>query len=91
MVKLTDTQLIVLSKAARREDGAAGVPDGIVDIALSRRADLILAYSLGAAGITIISARRGLLPGYRPRRTTITRPLAGACAGSRRHCVLRVA
>ena len=27
MAKLTDTQLIVLSKAARREDGAAGVPD----------------------------------------------------------------
>jgi hypothetical protein len=26
MAKLTDTQLIVLSKAARREDGAAGVP-----------------------------------------------------------------
>ena len=27
MAKLTDTQLIVLSKSARREDGAAGVPD----------------------------------------------------------------
>jgi hypothetical protein len=27
MAKLTDTKLIVLSKAARREDKAAGVPD----------------------------------------------------------------
>jgi hypothetical protein len=27
MAKLTDTQLIVLSKAARREDGAADVPE----------------------------------------------------------------
>ena len=27
MAKLTDTQLIVLSKAARRKDGAARVPD----------------------------------------------------------------
>ncbi len=27
MAKLTNTQLIVLSKAAQREDGAAGVPD----------------------------------------------------------------
>ncbi len=29
MTKLTDTQLIILSKAARREDGAAVVPDGM--------------------------------------------------------------
>ena len=29
MAKLTDTQLIVLSKAARREDGAADVPERI--------------------------------------------------------------
>jgi len=27
MAKLTDTQLIVLSKAVQREDGAAGIPD----------------------------------------------------------------
>ena len=27
MAKLTDTQLIILSKAARREDGAAEVPE----------------------------------------------------------------
>jgi hypothetical protein len=27
MAKLTDTQLIVLSKAAERDDGAAGIPD----------------------------------------------------------------
>ena len=29
MAKLTNTQLIVLSKAAAREDGAATVPDGL--------------------------------------------------------------
>jgi hypothetical protein len=27
MAKLTDTQLIILSKSARREDGAAEVPE----------------------------------------------------------------
>jgi len=29
MAKLTDTQPIVLSKAAQREDGAAEIPDGV--------------------------------------------------------------
>jgi hypothetical protein len=50
-----------------------------VDIALSRRADLILVYSPDATGITIISA---LWPprDCRPRRTTITRPSAAMLA-----------
>ena len=36
MAKLTNTQLIVLSKAAAREDGAATVPDGLNKAAASK-------------------------------------------------------
>ena len=36
MAKLTDTQLIVLSKAAAREDGLALLPDGMNSAAASR-------------------------------------------------------
>ena len=36
MAKLTDTQLIVLSKAAVREDGAATVPEGLNKAAASK-------------------------------------------------------
>ena len=36
MAKLTDTQLIVLSKAAARDDGAATVPDGVNKAAASK-------------------------------------------------------
>ena len=40
-MKLTDTQLIVLSRAAQRDDGAAAVPEG-----MTQRAALRLAASL---------------------------------------------
>jgi hypothetical protein len=36
MAKLTDTQLIVLSKAAARDDGLATVPDGLNRVAASK-------------------------------------------------------
>jgi hypothetical protein len=36
MAKLTDTQVIVLSKAAGREDGLAPVPDGLNKAAVSK-------------------------------------------------------
>jgi hypothetical protein len=36
MAKLTDTQLIVLSKAAARDDGAATVPDGLNKVAAEK-------------------------------------------------------
>ena len=35
--RLTDTQLIVLSRAAQREDGAANLPEGITDSGWARK------------------------------------------------------
>jgi hypothetical protein len=46
MTKLTDTQLIVLSKAAQRDDGAANVPEKINRAAAAKvAASLVVALS----------------------------------------------
>lgn len=42
MPKLTDTQLIVLSKAAQREDGAATQPQGMTKAALVKLASILV-------------------------------------------------
>src|SRR5271169_5907959 len=44
--KLTDAQLIVLSAAAQRDDGAAAVPDGIKDKAARRLAATLIEKGL---------------------------------------------
>jgi hypothetical protein len=46
MVKLTDTQLIVLSKAAQREDGAAHLPDGMPKLAARKLGAALVAKKL---------------------------------------------
>jgi hypothetical protein len=46
MAKLTDTQLIVLSKAAAREDGLATVPDGLNKAAASKVAASLVSRKL---------------------------------------------
>ena len=46
MMKLTDTQLIVLSKAAQRDDGAGGAPDGKKSAAVAKVGASLLARKL---------------------------------------------
>lgn len=46
MAKLTDTQLIVLSKAAARDDGAAVIPDGMNKAASARVGSSLVARKL---------------------------------------------
>src|SRR5271169_3145409 len=41
-IKLTDTQLLVLSRAAQREDGAATMPEGMKDRATHRLATTLI-------------------------------------------------
>src|SRR5947209_20524068 len=44
--KLTDTQLIVLSHAAQREDGAATLPDGMTEKAAQKLAATLVEKTL---------------------------------------------
>ena len=44
--KLTDTQLIVLSRAALREDGAATLPDGMTEKATQKLAATLVEEAL---------------------------------------------
>jgi hypothetical protein len=44
--KLTDTQLIVLSRAVQREDGAATLPDGITEKAAEKLAATLVEKAL---------------------------------------------
>ena len=44
--RLTDTQLIVLSRAAQREDGAANLPEGITDKAAQKLAATLVRREL---------------------------------------------
>ena len=46
MPKLTDTQLIVLSKASQREDGAAAVPDSMGATAARKAGERLIARKL---------------------------------------------
>lgn len=46
MTKLTDTQLIILSKAAQRDDGAAVVPQGMKGAAVAKVASSLIAKKL---------------------------------------------
>ena len=46
MTKLTDTQLIILSKAAQRDDGAAVVPEGMKVAAAAKVASSLIAKKL---------------------------------------------
>jgi hypothetical protein len=46
MAKLTDTQLIILSKAAAREDGTAMIPDGLNKAAASKLAKSLVSRKL---------------------------------------------
>ena len=49
MTKLTDTQLIILSKGAQRDDGAAIVPQGMKGAAAARVAARALSRLLALA------------------------------------------
>jgi hypothetical protein len=44
--KLTDTQLIVLSRAAQREDGAATLPEGMTEKAVQKLATTLVEREL---------------------------------------------
>ena len=46
MAKLTDTQLIVLSKAAQRDDGAASVPERVNSAAAKKIAERLISHKL---------------------------------------------
>ena len=46
MPKLTDTQLIVLSKAAQRDDGAASVPERVNSAAAKKIAERLISHKL---------------------------------------------
>jgi hypothetical protein len=46
MPKLTDSQLIVRSKAAARDDGAAAVPEGIAEAAAAKVGSSLVARKL---------------------------------------------
>src|SRR4051794_19977488 len=64
MAKLTDTQLIVLSKAAGRDDGAASVPDGLNKAAASK-----LGVSLNSRKLMRqVRSKSGCRSGMRMRR-----------------------
>jgi hypothetical protein len=45
-IKLTDTQLIVLSRAVQREDGAATLPDGMTEKAAQKLAATLVEKAL---------------------------------------------
>jgi len=45
-IKLTDTQLIVLSRAVQREDGTATVPDGMTEKAAQKLAATLVEKAL---------------------------------------------
>jgi hypothetical protein len=51
MAKLTDTQLIVLSKADQREDGAASVPDRMNKAAAAKVGTSLVARKLAGCGV----------------------------------------
>lgn len=83
MPKLTDTQLIVLSKAAQRDDGAASVPERMNTSAAKKVADSLIARKLmreirGKPGMPVWrvdeSGRSISLVIFRPGREAISVP-----------------
>jgi hypothetical protein len=57
-VKLTDTQLVLLSRASQREDGCLVMPENLKGGAAKKVVDKLLAMGLGAANILGLGSAR---------------------------------